>query len=295
MVRLTALCLTFVLTIGSVALAQELQVAYLDGRLEVLKGGRWQEIASGEAIPSGAALRLDKYSVAELAAGEARITLSQPGTYSTAELLRTYRESSRWGVARLVAEKLRALFSRRTTQPMTAMALRGEQIAEEQGMGWMDEEQEALDNARQLLADGRYKQAVAKLEAALATAGPEARAQYLYLIGYGYSMAGGNGPALKALEQVEAPASAPYFADYVLLKSRLLAEGEAYGRALELLDSLPDLSPAPEVAQPALFLSAYCAQQLGDAASARQRLLKAQALDPESEIGRQAAEMLEGL
>jgi tetratricopeptide (TPR) repeat protein len=281
--------------IGAVASAQELRVIYLDGRLEVLRQGRWQEAGSGETIPSGATLRLGQHSVAELISGEARITLSQPGTYSTTELLRAYRESSRWGVARLMAEKLRFLFGRQGTQPMTAMALRGEEMVEEQGIGWMDEEQEALDRARQLLADGHYEQAVAELERALKMAGPEAKPQFLYLIGFGWSMAGKNGPALKALEQAQPPASAPYFADYVLLKSRLLAEGEGYRQALELLDTLLGLSPVLDVAQPAWFLSAYCAQQLGDSLSARERLRKAQALDPGSDIGRQAAGMLEGL
>lgn len=293
--NLAALCVTFLLMIGAVAFAQELRVEYLDGRLEVLKGGRWQEAGSGEAIPSGVTLRLGEHSVAELAAGEARITLSQPGTYSTAELLRAYRESSRWGVGRLVAEKLRSLFGRPTAQPMTAMAVRGEEVAEERGIGWMDEEQEAFDKARQLLAEGRYEQAVAELEKALKTAGSEDRPQYLYLIGFAYSMAGRNGPALKALEQARLPVTDPYFADYALLRSRLLVEGQGYGQAQDLLELLLGGSPAIEVAQPAWFLSAYCAQQLGDPLSARERLLKAQALDPGSDIGRQAAGMLEVL
>jgi tetratricopeptide (TPR) repeat protein len=290
--RVIAIVWAACLLSATAASSQEFRVEYLDGRLEVLQGGRWKEAGLGDTVPSAATLRLAERAVAELAGGEARITLSQPGIYSTTELWRAFREASRWGLGRMLRDKLRFLFGRQSAETLTAMGARAEAVSEDPDLGWMDEEQEAFDRASRLLAEGQFEEAVPALQEALVTAGTETRPRYWYLIGFAYAMAGRSGPALKALEQAQPPPSVFYFADYALLKARLLVEGQGYGQALQLLDALQEASPAMEAAQTAWFLSAYCARQLGDQAAARERLGKAQALDPASDVGLQAAGML---
>jgi hypothetical protein len=301
-VNLVRRILIGLLLAGAVAAsAQDLRVVYLEGLLEVESGGRWRATRLGDAVPGAANVRLSAGGLAELTAGELRVTLHQPGTYSVGALLRTSRQSLAWDLGRLLKSKLQALFRSSASDTSGAMGARAREV-EDEDAGWMDEEEDArkADDAaarevESLLAQGKAAEAAAAAGRGLEKAGPASRPFLLFLLASARCLEGSNAAALQAMELAAVSKEAPYYAEYALLKARLLLEGQAYRDALALFDEVLQAAPAPATAQPAWFLSAFCGLQLGDRAEARRRLEKARDLDPGSELGIKAKEMLGSL
>jgi tetratricopeptide (TPR) repeat protein len=305
--RVAHLLIAAWLACAAAGFAQDLRVEYLDGLLEVQSGGSWREARLGEMVAGNASVRLSAGALVELAAGELRVTLHQPGTYAVGALLRAGRQSLAWGLGRLVKARLRVLFSAPTggSQPGGVRAWEVQDPLAELGM-MEDEEEEArqaaeqaqqaaVEEIRSLLAGGRAGEAAAAAGRALERAGAAERPYFLFLLASARCLGGGNAAALQALESVQAPEEAPWFPEYALLKGRLLLEGQAWREAQDLFDRLLTGSPEPGMAQPAWFLSAFCSLQLGDRIQARRRLERARDLDAGSEIGVQAKEMLGSL
>jgi tetratricopeptide (TPR) repeat protein len=166
----------------------------------------------------------------------------------------------------------------------------------------MDEEEDArkaelaaTQEIEALLAQGRAAEAAAAANRALGRSSSADRPHFQFLLASALSLEGSHAAALQALEQADVPASAPYRAEYTLLKARLLLEGQSYREALALFDDLLRGAPASATAQPAWFLSAFCSLQLGERAETRRRLEKARDLDPGSDLGIKAKEMLGSL
>jgi tetratricopeptide (TPR) repeat protein len=304
--RVRPILIAALLAGAAAVFAQDLRVEYLDGLLEVEQGGRWREAHLGETVPAASSLRLAAGSLAELAAGELRVTLHQPGTYAVGALLRASRQSLAWGLGRLLQSKIRALFSSPSAGSSRSGGARAGAVDAEEDPGWMDEEEEArkaaaqadqdaVEQARVMLTQGRAAEAAEALARALEQAEAGSRPYLLYLLASARFLEGRYAAASQALEQTEVPRAAPYYPEYALLKGRLLMEGQAYREALALFDALLAGSPAPATAQPAWFLSAFCSLQLGDPGQARRRLENARRLDPGSELGSKAGEMLSTL
>lgn len=290
------------LAAGIAVSAQDLRVVYLEGLLEVESGGRWRETRLGDPVPGAASIRLSSGGLAELAAGELRITLHQPGTYAVGALLRASRQSLSWDLGRLLKTKIQALFRLPASDSSGTMGVRAREAGGDQDQGWMDEEEDArkaegavAQEVQALLAQGRGAEAAAAAGRELDRASPASRPFFLFLLASARCLEGSNAAALQALELAAVPESAPYYVEYALLKARLLLEVQAYRDALALFDEVLQVAPAPATAQPAWFLSAFCSLQLGDRAEARRRLEKARDLDPASEFGSKARQMLNSL
>jgi tetratricopeptide (TPR) repeat protein len=295
------------LACAAAGFAQDLRVEYLDGLLEVQSGGSWREARLGETVAGTASVRLSPGALAELSAGELRVTLHQPGTYGVGALLRASRQSLAWGLGRLLQARIRALFSAPTGGSHSSGARAGEVQDSPAELEMMEDEEEearqaaeraeqtAAEAIRSMLAGGRAGEAAAAAGRALQRAGAAKRPYYLFLLASARCLEGSNVAALQALEAAEVPEEAPWYPEYALLKGRLLLEGQAYREAQVLFDRLLAGSPEPGTAQPAWFLSAFCCLQLGDRVQARRRLEQARDLDAGSEIGVLAKEMLNSL
>ena len=306
--RVAHLLIAAWLACAAAGFAQDLRVEYLDGLLEVQSGGSWREARLGETVAGNASVRLSAGSLAELAAGELRVTLYQPGTYAVGALLRAGRQSLAWGLGRLVKARLRVLFSAPTgsSQPGGVRAWEVQDPLADLGM-MEDEEEEArqaaeqaqqaaVEEIRSLLAGGsRAGEAAAAAGRALERAGAAERPYFLFLLASARCLEGSYAEALRALEPAAVPKEAPYYGEYALLKARLLLEGQAYREALALFDQLLADSPGPGSSQQAWLLSAFCSLQLGDRTQARRRLEKARDLAPAAEIGMNAKELLNNL
>ena len=280
---------------------------YLDGLLEVQSGGSWREARLGETVAGNASVRLSAGALAELAAGELRVTLHQPGTYAVGALLRASRQSLAWGLGRLLKARIRALFSAPTggSQPGGVRAWEVQDPLADLGM-MEDEEEEARKAAEQAEQAAARKSGPCWPGAGRGRRPPPPAGPWR-------GPAPPSGPITcscwprpatwreatprrsRTLESAEAPEEAPWYQEYTLLKGRLLLEGQAWREAQDLFDRLLTGSPEPGTAQPAWFLSAFCSLQLGDRIQARRRLERARDLDAGSEIGVKAKEMLGSL
>jgi len=293
--RLQAILAVFLLGVSGALFAAEFSLVYAFGTVEVQSADEWLEVEIGEQIAEDAVLRLGQQSVAELARGSARITLSQCGTYFVSELAESSRQGKLWGIARVVRSKIRSLFREQSEPEITAMGVRAGEVEDDLGFDWVDEEEEALKEGKALLSEQSYEEAVVRFEEALEMADERNRALYLFYIAYSYAMAGKNGLAMRYLNEAVPSEQMAHYGDYVLLKGRLLIEGQSYREALELIEAFLERYPEHDCAQSALFLSAFCSSRLGLDSEAQQRLQRAYALDPSSDTGRKAKEILDTL
>jgi Tfp pilus assembly protein PilF len=285
----------FVIAIPTALFALDFTVDYIYGAVEVQKAGGWQPVEIGTTVSEDSLLRLGAGGVAELSSGSVRVTLSEAGTYFVSELTSSSRQASSWGIVQVVRSKIRNLFRGRPEQESTAMGIRAEQMDEDIGFDWMDEEEDAVEQGKSLLEEQRYEQAVEYFEEALEFADDPSRSLYHFYIGYAYAMAGKSGLAMRYLNEAEPADFMAHYGDYVLLKGQLLLEGQAYRAALELFDAFLQRFPDHENSQSVYFLSAFCNQQIGRETEAQELLRKAYAMDPSSETGRRAESMLESL
>jgi Tfp pilus assembly protein PilF len=284
-----------VILIPTAVFALDYTVDYIYGAVEVKTALGWQPVEIGTTVSEGSALRVGAGGVAELSSGSIRITLGEAGMYYVSELTSSSRQVSSWGIVQIVRGKIRNLFRGQPELESTAMGVRAEEMEEDIGFDWMDEEEEAADEGKSLLEEQRYEEAVQYFEEALELADDQSRCLYLFYIGYAYAMAGKSGLAMRYLNEAEPSHFMAHYGDYVLLKGQLLLEGQAYQAALKLFDAFLQRFPDHEDSQSVYFLSAFCNKQIGREAEARALLRKAYTLDPSSETGRKAESMLESL
>jgi len=289
--RASALIAGLALLVAAGGFAQA-TLSYAYGKLELSQGGQWRELTVGSPLPAQAMVRLEAGSVAELASGELRITLSRPGTYFLPDLLSASQEASRWGLGAVVRNKVRLLFSAPLARESTPMAVRAEQMQGDGGLGWMDEEQDALVRGRAALGEERYADAARSFQEALELGDGSQRPTYLFYTGYALAMAGQGGAAQQALAQIEDPQGLPHYAEYVLLSARLAIEGQGYAQAERLLQGFLDSRPGHPAAQEALLLAAFCSRGLGRAEQAKARLQRVIELDGSTEPAAAARQAL---
>jgi tetratricopeptide (TPR) repeat protein len=291
----TILILLFLFLIPGAVFCGDYSVDYVYGSVEVQTDGRWLPAEIGTTVSADGLMRLSPGSLAELSSGSIRFTLSAAGTYSVSDLTYNSLEVSSWGIGQMVRRKIRNLFRGQPETESSPMGVRAEEIREDPGFDWMDEEEEAVEEGQSLLGEQRYEEAVGYFEEALELADEQSRSLYLFYIGYAYAMVGKSGPAMRYLNESEPSQFMAHYGDYVLLKGQLLLEGQAYQDALELFDLFLKRFPDHEHNQTMYFVSAFCHNQLGRKAEAQQMLQKAYNIDPSSDTGRRAATILDSL
>ena len=274
--------------------AQDLQVAYTEGLLELAAGGAWKEIYPGDRLPANARIRLSKDSFAELSQGAARLSVSQSGVYLVADLVAASKKVSSWQLGKVVSGKLKgAVTGGPKGESTAAMGARGAAVGAPATVEWVEStgSQEALDEGRSLLAEERFDEALKVFQDAL-KAYPGEEAIFNYYIATTYSRQQRTALALRTLEAARIEPQESIYYDFVLLKGQLLLESLAFTDALALFDSQLAQNPGGGFAQALLILSAYSYQGLGKNQGAREALQKAVNLDSSSELGREAASLL---
>ena len=268
---------------------------YVYGEVEVRADGCWQPAEVGSTIREDSCLRIGPGGVAELSSGSFRFTLGEAGTYFVSELTNSSRQVRSWGIVQMVHGKIRNLFRGQPEIESTAMGVRAEAVEEEPGFDWMDEEEDAAEQGKDLLEEQRYEESVEYFEQALELAVEPSRSLYLFYMGYAHAMTGKKGLAMRDLNEIQPSHLMAHYGDYVLLKGQLLLEGQAYQAAIELFDGFVQAYPDHENSQSVYFLSAFCNSEIGRKAEAKELLRRAYDLDPSSETGRRAGSMLDSL
>ncbi len=275
--------------------AEELMVEYLEGILEVGQGSNWIEVDIGDTIPQNSYLRLSDNGLVELSAGAITITLYEDGTFSAETLFTSGREVAAWNIASLVNYKLGRLISPDQQQGSAVMGVRGAAAGEEE-LTWVEEGEESLQQGKELIRTGDYKEAREVLqEGADYSFSDEEKEEYNFYIASAYALEGKSAPALRMLTGMKTESSAPYYIDYVLLKGKLLIEGLAYKKALLLFDQYLKKPDRSETTQLIYFLSALCNQRLENRQDAISNLEAAYEINNSSEYGRAARRMMDNL
>lgn len=270
-------------------------VEYLEGILEVGQGSNWIEVDIGDTIPKDSYLRLSDNGLAELSAGAITITLNQDGTFSTENLLSSGRETAAWNIAALVNSKLGRLISPDQQQGDAVMGVRGAAAGDEE-LTWVEEGEEYLEQGKELIRTGDYKEAREVLqEGADYSFSDEEKEEYNFYIASAHALEGKSAPALLMLTDMKTESSAPYYSDYVLLKGKLLIESLAYKKALLLFDQYLKKPDRSETTQLIYFLSALCNQRLENRRDAISNLEAAYEINNSSEYGRAARRMMANL
>ncbi|HEB09843.1 MAG TPA: hypothetical protein ENI06_01360 [Spirochaetales bacterium] len=275
--------------------AEDLMVEYLEGILEVGQGSNWIEVDIGDTIPQNSYLRLSDNGLAELSAGAITITLNQDGTFSIKNLLTSGREVAAWNISSLVNSKLARLISPDQQQGTAVMGVRGAAAGDEE-LTWVEEGEEYLEQGKELIRTGDYKEAREVLqEGADYSFSDEEKEEYNFYIASAYALEGKSAPALLMLTNMKTESSTPYYSDYVLLKGKLLIEGLAYKKALLLFDQYLKKPDRSETTQLIYFLSALCNQRLENRRDAISNLEAAYEINNSSEYGRAARRMMDNL
>jgi tetratricopeptide (TPR) repeat protein len=272
--------------------ADDYLLEFLDGTIEYNDGSGWQEIFIGEYIPESTEIKIYGDTYAEITSGDIRITISMEGIYSINNLFESSESVSAWDFTSLIGNKVAKLTGLTEDELGTAqMGVRGNLLYVSE-VEWMDDEETALNNAKELISEQDYITALEILLDALPYSTGYVLDEMYFFTGYLYNELNNHPLALKHLDNVAYNKHALYFPELVLLKSSLLIKSLDFDEALNLLNMYMDNYPDGTKIQSVHYLTAVCMNEKGRQDLCRMHLEKAVAEDPYSDIGRIAGEKL---
>lgn len=267
--------------------AEEAVVEFVDGTVEVQEDSGWIEVDIGDSLPEGSTLRIGSDSLAELSSSRGRITITAPGTYVLADLFQ-----DRGGRKALLGGFMKNALARAVAEPgaeeSVSMGVRAAEV-EEESFEWMDEEEELLNQGKDLLADGLYAEALDLFTEAEELWGLEGQGAFGFYIGVTYAMLGENGRALQRLLSLDPAPWEDYFTEWAVLTGELLMESLDYARAVQIFQRYLQESPAGPSAQTVWYLTALSQREEGHRDAAADSFRRAYRVDPDSELGRKIA------
>jgi tetratricopeptide (TPR) repeat protein len=288
-----ALTLLVVLVISPL-FAIDIWVDYIDGYLDVKDGGEWFELYIGDVITDSDTIRLDENSIVELSLPGNKLTLTRPGVYVVADLLKASGDQRSAGIASVIGSKIRTLVKEPEQGQTAVMGVRGAKSEDE--LEWMSgDTAELIETGKEYLAEGEYADAVGVFEEAYDFADPAEETEVLFYLGFSNAMMGELRLAVGALEYVEPDPTAEFFADLVLLKGQLLTETFAFEEAIEWLNRYSPEIKDISALQMSLLLAGVNHKGLGNTALARENLEEAVAIDASSDAGQAATDLLSEL
>jgi hypothetical protein len=281
---------------GFVAFGETVSVDYIDGKVEMLSNAKWIKINSGDSIDSGASVRLSSGSLMEFEYNGAKISIVEEGTYSIKALISSSKEVKSWNLLTIVGGKLaKTIATSEGTTGSAALGVRGDP-AKVEGLEWVTDEGETdkLQLAKSYISDGKFEDAITVLDS-FSGAEPSEQKEVKYYLAYSHAMLGETALALSQINKSGIKAEDPFYADFVLLKGKLLLEGLSYKNALSLFEEyLASAKQDPSV-QTVLILESFCYKGTGDKVRQKESLAKAEKLDPLSSEGAQARKLLDTL
>ena len=270
---------------------------YLEGRMQIKRDGNWVNAKIGDKLPVKTQVKLSVNSIAEISGNETSLTITRAGIYSLKDLLIKKKRVFTSGLV-LAFKNLYKLFRGTAGHAAgTAMGVRGAEVEDfSKGMEWVSEEDEYLNDAKDLIKNNDFTKAVSALNEGLdLLEDPDVRQEYMYYLGYAYAMLGKNARALSYLSKVKADESKPYFDNLTLIKGQLLIDSLDFSDALNLFNSYLEKYPDSSNSQLLYFLSGICYRELNKRDEAVKDMKAALRIDPSSNIGIAADKELKAL
>jgi tetratricopeptide (TPR) repeat protein len=278
-------------------ISQTLQVNYLEGKVEVLKAGKWSVLSIGDNVPAAASVKLPEGSLLELDYNGATISIVDAGTYNLKNFISSSRDVKSWNLANVIGLKLASAVNGGSNRGQESSAgVRGPDKSKEE-IPWQygNAESDDLNKAKTLINDKNFSEAIKTLLDYSKEAGADDIVFVDFYLAYAYSMTGQNAMALKYLNKLVVDKNHPIYTDFVLLKGQLLLECLSYKKALALFDEYLGYFPQGNTAQTVFILESYCYKGQADTTKQKASLIKAKNIDPNSESGKQANDLLNSL
>jgi len=287
------------------AAQQIVQVDWVEGTVERMDGSAWRAVDIGDSFKTDATLRLAKGASAELSSGGVHVRLLAPGTYKLSEAFARAKGGS---PASDTAAKIAKLAGKGDYNLVTATTagVRGESQGQAQDptkMTWDDGSGDAApgspggpaDPYAQVIAlygEGKYQDASKSARDLRLSADPQAAFRSSYWEAASFYAQGLALPAIRILEKTAPDPAAPEYRAADFLAARIWMELSEWNKALTALGrySSPD-SPLAD-RQVSLLLQSVCYDSLKKKTDSRKALEAALALDPASDLGKEAAARL---
>ena len=283
------------ITLTTVLLGQECYISYLDGGVDVKKNGRWQALTIGDRISLSSVIRLESDSMLEISFKQSVITIYDEGIYDLQKLVSSSQEMQSQSFLTIIDKKIDKAVNGTESERSAAFGVRGPLIEEESTVEFMEEEddEDYVALGMESLNNVNFDEAIEYFTTALEEGISQEEEPFIYyLIAYAYSEKHEKAKALKYLNKIHINQDHLLYTDFVLLKGQLLLESFAYNRALLLFEEYLTYNPTGNTAQSALLLSSFCYKGLGNNYKYKDCLKKAEALDPQSELGKEAHRLL---
>lgn len=282
------------LIVASTASSQNLNVAYLEGRVLLSTSASWTELATGDSIFPDSTLKLENDSYVELQYVGAKIILGHAGTYSIRKLLSSSRSLSAAGTDKSLSSFLAYLLTGPANMQSTVSGARGEK-SKSQESEWIENNAEVFVEAgKSFMASGQYEKAVEQFTEAMAVAAGHESAEARFYLAYSYALTGCTREALKLAAGLEANGSEEWTPDLVLLTAKLLVDTSAFSQAERWLNERgSELSRDAKRAPAYFFLLGLSYRGNNKPAEEKQSLLKAISMAPNSDLGKTAVKLLQ--
>jgi tetratricopeptide (TPR) repeat protein len=297
-------CFFFFLVAG--VWAESFTVVFSDGTVKVKSGSNWKPVYTGDSLSSANVVKLERGSMLEIASGKTTLTLYDAGTYSLNKLLKDSQKVKSQKYLNAVDARIQNMVQGNDYHHTTAAGLRGfeagERGSEFDEVEWAVEEDDAdsevdpITQGQNLLSLHKYDEAIAHFEKFLTEwPYPEAKPFFTYYLAYAHAEKNEKAQALKLLDKINVTQGHILYADYVILKGRLLLESFAFKSALEIFEQYLALNSRGENTQAVLLLASYCYKGLDNKAKQKECLIKAREIDSDSLLGKEAAALLKEL
>lgn len=288
------------------AAQQVVQVDWVEGTVERMVGSAWRAVDIGDSFGTDTTLRLAKGASAELSSGGVRVRLTAPGTYKLAE---AFTKAKGGSPASDTAAKIAKLAGKGDYNLVTATTagVRGElqggppptslqwdegQDPASSGTGGSAEPEDPYTPVMALYNQGNFQQAAKAARDLRLSAAPQAAFRSAYWEAASFYAQGLALPAIRTLEKATREPSAPEYRAADFLAARIWMDLADWNKALAALGRYGSPEAPLEDRQVSLILSSVCYDSLKKKADSRKALEAALALDPASDLGKEAAARL---
>jgi tetratricopeptide (TPR) repeat protein len=280
--------------VGSGLSAQQFNVTYLDGRVEVQSSAEWVQLSIGDRVSADSKLTLGEDSYVELSGAGALIRISQPGRYSIHELFAANRKLEASSANAAIAGVLRNLVTTHTAKQSTAMGARAANEGTQQQDNWVySTAQVSLEDGKEFIESGEYTKAIERFHKALNEASAGEAPEIKYYLAYAYSLDGNTRDSFKQLSEVQPAGGEEWASDYALLKAKLLLDTNAFNPAITLLTGQGEVLQQDEQrAAMYFFLLALGYRGIGDTENEKTSLTKVISMPSDSNVAYAASELL---
>lgn len=277
---------------GGLLFAQDFQLIYNDGSVELQKGGSWSPLYAGDIVPENSMIRVGVGGIAEFSNPSTTLLFSKPGTYKLESRVVKSRNEQVAAVSSVFG-RIAKMGTNGERGQSQAMGVRGSEAVEDIGFEWVEEDTMSYDEAVGAFQSQDFDLAVDILENEVDPLALDDESAYWYYLAASYYESGKKGPALRTVQSHDPEEYSEVYADFLLLKGRLALESMDFEGAARQFGKYVESANSPAQQQMGNYLYGYALLQKGDKNGAQAALQEAIRIDTDSEVTALARELLQ--